>query len=106
MINFIYLNYLPSNRILVHLTVQPAANPGATFLVTIENGKFHGVIAATTPTACLRAITVTDFLGACSTSPSTRTASPANQRRDATLRIQKWYLMTQCIKWFVVQMFF
>src|SRR3546814_16596875 len=31
-------------------TVQPAASAGATLRVTIASGKFHGVIAATTPT--------------------------------------------------------
>ena len=34
-------------------TVQPAAKAGATFLVIMAFGKFQGVIAATTPTACL-----------------------------------------------------
>src|SRR5690606_37428801 len=34
-------------------TVQPTANAGATFRVIIAAGKFHGVIAATTPTGCL-----------------------------------------------------
>jgi hypothetical protein len=33
--------------------VHPAARAGATFRVIIENGKFHGVMAATTPTGCL-----------------------------------------------------
>ena len=31
------------------ITVQPAATAEDTFLVTIANGKFQGVIAATTP---------------------------------------------------------
>jgi hypothetical protein len=34
-------------------TVQPAASAGATLRVIIECGKFQGVIAAHTPTACL-----------------------------------------------------
>lgn len=35
-------------------TVQPAARAGATLRVTMAAGKFQGVTAATTPTACLR----------------------------------------------------
>ena len=31
-------------------TVQPAAMAGEIFLANIANGKFHGVITATTPT--------------------------------------------------------
>ena len=34
-------------------TVQPAASAGATLRVIIAIGKFHGVIAAQTPIACL-----------------------------------------------------
>src|SRR5699024_3194654 len=34
-------------------TVHPAASAGANFLATIDNGKFQGVIAATTPIGCL-----------------------------------------------------
>ena len=34
-------------------TVQPAASAGATLRVIIEDGKFHGVMAAHTPTGCL-----------------------------------------------------
>ncbi len=34
-------------------TVQPAARAGETLRVIIEEGKFHGVIAATTPIGCL-----------------------------------------------------
>jgi hypothetical protein len=33
-------------------TVQPAASAGATLRVIIASGKFHGVIAAQTPTGC------------------------------------------------------
>ena len=32
---------------------QPAASAGATFQVAAASGKFHGVIAATTPMGCL-----------------------------------------------------
>ena len=35
-------------------TVQPAASAGPTLRVIIAAGKFHGVIAATTPTGCLQ----------------------------------------------------
>jgi hypothetical protein len=35
------------------MTVQPAASAGETLRVIIEDGKFHGVIAAQTPTGCL-----------------------------------------------------
>ena len=35
------------------ITVHPAAIAGATFLVIIAAGKFHGVINAHTPTGCL-----------------------------------------------------
>jgi len=34
-------------------TVQPAASAGATFHEAISIGKFHGMIAATTPTGSL-----------------------------------------------------
>jgi hypothetical protein len=34
-------------------TVQPAANAGATLRVIMAIGKFHGVMAAHTPIACL-----------------------------------------------------
>ena len=33
-------------------TVQPAASAGETLRVIMAKGKFHGVIAATTPTGC------------------------------------------------------
>ena len=38
------------------ITVQPTAKAGATFLVIIADGKFHGVMAATTPMGCLSAM--------------------------------------------------
>src|SRR5918998_1663768 len=34
-------------------TVQPAASAGPIFRASMEEGKFHGVIAATTPTGSL-----------------------------------------------------
>src|SRR5438094_4825818 len=39
-------------------TVFPVINAGATFLATVADGKFHGVIHATTPLGSLRIITV------------------------------------------------
>ena len=33
-------------------TAQPTASAGAIFRASIEFGKFHGVIVATTPTGC------------------------------------------------------
>ncbi|MNT10508.1 hypothetical protein D3C72_1453420 [compost metagenome] len=43
-------------------TVQPATKAGATFRVIIANGKFQGVIAATTPTPCLIVSILVPFL--------------------------------------------
>ena len=37
----------------LHTTVQPTASAGATLRVIMAAGKFHGVMAATTPTGCL-----------------------------------------------------
>ncbi len=39
-------------------TVQPAASAGISFHVAIISGKFHGTIAATTPTGSLRVYAV------------------------------------------------
>ena len=33
-------------------TVQPAASAGPSFLVIMDEGKFQGVMAPTTPTGC------------------------------------------------------
>ncbi|MNC42391.1 hypothetical protein D3C75_912060 [compost metagenome] len=38
------------------IIAQPAASAGATLRVIIAAGKFHGVIAAQTPTGCLETI--------------------------------------------------
>ncbi|MNV25692.1 hypothetical protein D3C71_1167970 [compost metagenome] len=35
-------------------TVQPAAKAGAIFHTAISSGKFHGMMAPTTPTGCAR----------------------------------------------------
>ncbi|HGJ5877027.1 MAG TPA: hypothetical protein ACHBX0_12610 [Arsenophonus sp.] len=40
----------------MRITVQPAARARATFRVIMVLGKFHGVMATTTPTACLMVI--------------------------------------------------
>src|SRR6202030_3427956 len=39
----------------LHTRVQPAASAGPALRVIIAAGKFHGVMAATTPTGCLMA---------------------------------------------------
>ncbi|MNL37516.1 hypothetical protein D3C87_1596660 [compost metagenome] len=59
-------------------TVQPAASAGASFRVTMADGKFHGVIAATTPTGSLRTNSRVsgEWLGI--VSPYKRFASSAN----------------------------
>ena len=49
--------------------VHPAASPGAHFLVIIAAGKFQGVIAAQTPTGCLRVIIRLSLTGSARTSP-------------------------------------
>jgi hypothetical protein len=41
-------------------TVQPAASAGETLRVIIENGKFQGVMAPTTPTGCLKVCSVVE----------------------------------------------
>mmetsp|Transcript_7453 Transcript_7453/g.19257 ORF Transcript_7453/g.19257 Transcript_7453/m.19257 type:complete len:216 (+) Transcript_7453:566-1213(+) len=68
-------------------TVQPAARAGATLRVIMDIGKFHGVMAATTPTGCR--IVTKRFWSATrgSSSPCMRAASSANQCTDATPRL-------------------
>ena len=58
--------------------VQPAASAAAALRAIIALGKFHGVIAATTPTACLitTIFCFADKLGM--VSPYTRLPSSAN----------------------------
>jgi hypothetical protein len=68
------------------LTVQPAASAGATLRVIMENGKFQGVMAATTPTGCLSTTKRRSGSTDDSTSPSTRFASSANHSIDAALQ--------------------
>ncbi len=57
---------------------QPAAKAGATLRVIIAIGKFHGVIAAQTPTGSLSTSTRRSPTGAVNTSPVMRRASSAN----------------------------
>ena len=58
--------------------VQPAASAGAHLRVIIAIGKFHGVIAAHTPTGCLRTMIRRSGVGAGMVSPYTRRASSEN----------------------------
>src|SRR5699024_7056699 len=52
-----------------NITVHPAANAGATLRAAMDNGKFQGVIAATTPTGCLITIVLLSLLLAGTVSP-------------------------------------
>jgi hypothetical protein len=61
--------------------VQPAAIAGPSFRVIIAAGKFHGVIAATTPTGWRRTSTRLAGLAAGTIWPYTRSASPPNHSR-------------------------
>jgi hypothetical protein len=49
--------------------VQPAASPGETLRVIIALGKFHGVMAPTTPMGCLMTMRRLSFVGLGITSP-------------------------------------
>src|SRR6185437_16331072 len=59
-------------------TVQPAASAGATFRASMAKGKFHGVIAATTPSGSFTTIILRPATAAGMMSPYARTASSAN----------------------------
>ena len=59
-------------------TVQPAASAGAILRAIIAAGKFHGVIAATTPTGSFSANMRRPRCGAGMISPLARVASSAN----------------------------
>ena len=64
--------------------VQPAASAGAAFRAIMALGKFHGVIAATTPTGCLMQTMRLSADGPGMTSPSMRLASsPNHSTKDA-----------------------
>src|SRR5467141_2172929 len=58
-------------------TVFPVISAGASFLATVADGKFHGVIDATTPIGSLRIITVCLGLSLGRTSPSILRANSA-----------------------------
>src|SRR6187549_2379903 len=63
------------------MLVQPAAIAGPSLRVIIAAGKFHGVIAAVTPTAWRSTSTrFSAFMGG-TTWPYTRSASPANHSK-------------------------
>ena len=59
-------------------TVHPAASAGAILRAIIAAGKFHGVMAATTPTGSLSANMRRPGSGAGITSPLARVACSAN----------------------------
>ena len=64
-------------------TVQPAASAGPILRVAIAAGKFHGVSSSATPTG-LRNVRIRFAPdGAVRSSPPTRTASSANQRKNS-----------------------
>ncbi|MCY1210383.1 hypothetical protein D9M68_500570 [compost metagenome] len=60
---------------------QPAASAGPALRVIMASGKFHGVIAAHTPTGSLTTTRRLSLAGVASTSPLTRLASSANHSR-------------------------
>ncbi|GAB3873916.1 hypothetical protein GCM10029964_015010 [Kibdelosporangium lantanae] len=64
-------------------TGQPAANAGPILRVAIAAGKFHGVNSNATPTGLRNVRIRLAPLGAVRSSPSIRTASSANQRRNS-----------------------
>ncbi|MNT66335.1 hypothetical protein D3C72_2043960 [compost metagenome] len=59
-------------------TVQPAASAGAILRAIIASGKFHGVMAATTPTGSLITSILRPGTASAITSPQMRVASSAN----------------------------
>ena len=58
-------------------TVQPAARAGEILRVIMASGKFHGVMAPTTPTGCFSTSTRPLFFGVGMISPRMRFASSA-----------------------------
>jgi hypothetical protein len=64
-------------------TVQPAARAGPILRVAIAAGKFHGVTRAETPTGREVTIVRVPPAGDSAKSPSGRTASSANQRKNS-----------------------
>ncbi|MNY55593.1 hypothetical protein D3C86_1915820 [compost metagenome] len=66
------------------MTVQPAASAGATLRVIMATGKFHGVMAAQTPTGSCITISLRPDSNAGRSSPATRFASSAyHSTKDA-----------------------
>ncbi len=64
-------------------TLQPAASAGPILRVAIAAGKFHGVTSAATPTGRVVTIVRVPPAGDGPKSPSVRTASSANQRKNS-----------------------
>ena len=64
-------------------TVQPAATAGPTLRVPIAIGKFQGVIIRLGPTGCFITRTRLSRFPASFQSPSIRSASPENQRKNS-----------------------
>ncbi len=62
----------------LQITVHPAASAGAILRAIIAAGKFHGVMAATTPTGSFKANIFRPATGAGMMSPLARVASSAN----------------------------
>ncbi len=63
--------------------VQPAASAGASFLAAIAAGKFHGVTSTATPIGWCSTRMRLPPAGAIVSSPFSRTASSANQRKNS-----------------------
>src|SRR5699024_12676952 len=80
-INFIAVIGLSLEGLII--TVQPAASAGPIFLVSIAAGKFHGVIAATTPTGFLH--TCNRLLSACECIVSQYTRLPSSAHPSITV---------------------
>lgn len=70
--------------------VHPAARAGAALRVIMAEGKFHGVIAAVTPTGCLRVTMRRLGVGELRVCPATRLASsPNHSQNDAACLFQE-----------------
>ena len=63
--------------------MQPAASAGPILRVAIAAGKFHGVTSTQTPIGCRSTRMRFAPAGAVCTSPMTRTASSAYQRKNS-----------------------
>jgi hypothetical protein len=67
----------------LRIVVHPAASAGASFLVAMAAGKFHGVISSETPIGCRSTMMRLSPAGERRYSPGIRTASSANQRKNS-----------------------